>query len=136
MKFVIVDPWKHEVRRVNARDANEAEVMAGLQPGQVDFGEAAPNVGIIVFEFGLLEPPAEQRYFTVGSWGGLYAGAAVLYAFDDDGETVDLDEPPPVRFLDTREEVEAAIAAGTVRRPYTSVNGVVLWEWPDQGGMQ
>jgi len=92
MKFAIVDPWAKNVALVDAAGMKEAEEAAGLEAGHVDFGSVARGVGIVVFEFGLFDPPDKQRYFSIN--GGLYAGKAVLYAYGDDGETIDIEVWP------------------------------------------
>lgn len=80
-------------------------------------------------EFGLYEPADKQHYFAVEA--RLYAGNAVMYAFDVKGKTVDLEAYPPPRWFSSTEAIEDAIQHGTVVRPVVSVNGTVLWRWPE-----
>src|SRR6516165_4859804 len=72
MQFVIVDPARATVERV---EANELTV---------------------VYEYSLFIPPDKARYFSICN--RLFAGGAVLYAADEAGETVDLLVPPSVMF--------------------------------------
>lgn len=89
------------------------------------------RVGIIVDEAGLMVPPKEQHFFSIEAI--LYAGNAVLYAFDMCGATVDLEPPlPPVEFYRHAIDAEFAIQRGHVMRPKRVENGRVTWIWPNE----
>jgi hypothetical protein len=128
-KFALVDPANKRILYTDYKDINEALETAGLKFGQVDFGTIAEGVGIIVYEYSLNERP--QNYFSLGNQ--LYGGPAVLYGYDEAGETVDFKLPS----IDTPKwwgsdivKIEQAIACGDIIRPRISVNDSVLWEWP------
>jgi len=133
MKFIAIDPTKHTVEVVEAEDLTDVFEQVGLQKGRVDFGtlhrypENGDTINIVVYEFGLQKPPDQGKFFSIGA--GLFEGGAILFAADAMGDTVNLKAKPPVMFYRSYREVEAAIARGEVRRPATSVNGEVVWEW-------
>jgi hypothetical protein len=132
MKFAIVDPHIKRFAIVDV-DSKKQNVKAVAGLGDVDFGVVARTpdgggIGIMVGEHGLFVPPAEQSYFEIA--GKLYAGAAVLYAFDDAGITIDVGALPAVRFFENADDVEAAIAIGQIERPRMAINNVPIWSWP------
>ena len=134
MKYVIVDPRHRSASIVDASDGTIAMRRAGLSPTEVDHGtvvEAAgrqPGVGIIVAKLGMFVPPEAQSYFAINR--RLYAGAAVLYGFDTEGQTMDLNYFPAPTWLHNQTQVEMAIAIGTVERPEMAFKGNVYWRWP------
>ena len=127
-RFVIVDPFARKVEAVDVETLIDAQAIAGL--GNVDHGVLAPNLGFVVDEFGLFVPVAEQKYF--GLCGHLVAGRAVLYGFDDVGETMNLrrSEIPDVRWYLGVNDIEASIDREEIERPIIAFNSVVIWEWP------
>ena len=129
MKFQIIKPKTKECPTFDGKDVREAAVAAGLELNQVDHGMIHRKLGIMVYEFSLFVPPAEQSYFSLG--GRLYAGNAVLYSIDDRGETVDMKHFVVPHWLPDREAVEKMIAAKACARPQMAVNGEVLWRWPE-----
>ena len=132
MRYLIVDAVKQELRSVECVSFQDAKREAGLD--RVDHGSLDRHHAIVVDEFGLYADPGQVVYFSLGNQ--LYAGNALLYACDDAGETTDMDWLPPllrkaiVFYPGGRPEIEAAIAAGKVRRPESRVNGVLAWSWP------
>jgi hypothetical protein len=54
----------------------------------------------------------------------------VLYGFDTEGQTVDLNYFPAPTWLCNQTQVEIAIAIGTVERPEMAFKGNVYWRWP------
>ena len=128
LQFAIIKPKDRTITVVKFETIQEAERAAGLDPGAVDHGVLTPGIGYVFDEFGLRKPPSEQHYFAVE--GRLIAGPAVLYGIDKAGVTTDLTYMRPTRWFDDAAEIEAAIAAGTVRRPQMAVNGLIIWEWP------
>lgn len=135
MKYSVVDPKARSVITVDAETYQEACMAANLEPGAMDHGvlfrdEDGNGMGIWVYEYSLMVPPAEGYYFSIGP--ALYCGNAVIYGFDGMGETIDIDKPPPIMFYKSHMEVEAAIQRQEIIRPHTSVNGEVFWEWPNK----
>jgi hypothetical protein len=133
MKFVIIDPKQRAVMSVNCEDIIEAQKMAGL--GNVDHGvlgmSPRSGIGYCVDEYGLFDPPPAEQSFC-GCAGRLIAGSAVLYGFDEAGETIDLMKSavPDVHFYLGVNDVEAAIDRGEIKRPIISVGDAVIWQWP------
>lgn len=130
MQFQIIDSDHATVRSFRAEQLNTAMVAIGLNPGQVDFGTVCEGVSIVVYEFGMYQPKEECRYFSVGRQ--LFVGNAVLFAFNNVGETVDLPRPPPVIFYRDFLAVEQAIGWGQIERPQIALNGQVMWKWPER----
>jgi hypothetical protein len=134
MKFVAIDPRDCTVKMMAAKDLNDLYNIVGLVKNQVDFacihhsGEWSLN--IIVAEFGLFKPVEQGKYFSLG--GQLLEGGAIIFRADEAGETVDMVAIPPVMFYRSHVEVEQAIARGEVARPQMSVNGEVIWTWPEE----
>jgi hypothetical protein len=126
--FIVVDVRHCAVTPVRCKDFAVALKKAGLQVARIDFAEVASGISIVVYEFGLFEPPAKQKYFSIN--GNLYAGNALLFGHDKIGETINLTEPPPVTFYSSGEAVERAIGTGEIKRPVISVNGRAIWQWP------
>lgn len=129
MRYVAIDPIHKIVKAIDIDDFGYALEKAGLQRNHVDHAQVSHGVAIVVHEFSLFVPPGEQRYFTIS--GQLFGGKALLYGFDDSGETVDLLRIPTVKFFDSVKAVEDAIAAATIRRPRIIINDNVTWSWPD-----
>ena len=132
LEFIIIDPVKREIRRMRGT-MEDAFADANIKRGNVDFGTLGNLrdllISIVVFEFGLLQPPDQGHFFSIGE--GLFAEGAVIFAADEEGETVSMKgiPDPPVTFYRSHLEVEAAIARCEVKRPQTAVNGKVLWRW-------
>ena len=125
MRFMVIDPTARLFGPVEADSPHKASPKLSIS--NVDHGTVAPGIGIIVYEYGLLE--GEGPYFALG--GQLFAGEAVLYAYDEAGETIDFPDVqlvPPL-WLATKADVEAAIKDRTVQRPYSAVNREIIWQW-------
>ena len=131
MQYVLINPILRATLGRSYASLQDAEVAAGLDPGKVDHGMISRSIGYVVYEYGLFVPPAEQHYFAIGKT--LVAGPAVLYGVNAWGEGVDLWQStiPDVRWFLGANDVEAAIEAGDIIRPQTSVNGLVTWQWPE-----
>lgn len=134
MRFILIKPVDTKVDIIEAANFDEAKARAGLDG--VDFGTLGRDLSICIHEAGLLQELG-QGYFSVGR--RLYAGEAVIFAFDDQGDTVDI-EPNDVfeiqnniRFYANAEEAEQAIGKGRIDRPQNAVNGKVLWRWNIDG---
>ena len=97
----------------------------------VDFGMVGNGLQIMVWEHGLLQEDA-IHYFAIGKQ--LFAGRAIVFAYDEAGETVSLSTHLltsfPIRFFMNMKEVEGAIATREIDRPYAAINGEVIWQWP------
>jgi hypothetical protein len=130
MRFVTIDATEMRVELVSARGTQECYKLVGLDPKKVDHGTAATGVAIVVHGLGLWENPETTKYFSIGS--KLFAGNAVLYGYDAEGETINLNEKPPVIFYRSHYEVEAAIQRGEIERPCMLINGETIWQWPDK----
>jgi hypothetical protein len=87
------------------------------------------GVAYFCYEFAMYMLVDKQRYFSIGRT--LYAGSIVLYAFNEAGEDVDLEDMPPVVFYNNAEQVEKAIAANVIDRPMMKADKVQLWAWPE-----
>ena len=131
-RFVIIEPAAHLLRTIDLGPFDHAVVNAGLNVDETDHGMIDRHTGVVVDQYGLLDPPERQDYFVIN--GHLYAGNAVIYGVDDEGSTVDVADADRLRpeFLHGRDEVERAISDGAVTRPELRVNGELIWKWPDQ----
>lgn len=131
MKFLVIDPRECATRYRSHDDPNQAlRRYTPLEPGKTDHGTISKGLGIIVGEYGLYEPAEQQSYFAIA--GRLYAGPAMLYAYNELGVTISLERPmlPPIKWLKTAADVETAIQAREVERPIVAVDGVLVWSWP------
>lgn len=127
MKFGIVKPVEAKAEIEDLPDIHAAYAAAGLESGKIDFGSLSARMAIVVYEYGLFADE-EIGYFSIG--GRLFAGSAVIFNTDNEGDTIDLDKMPPVSFFGRSAlSVERAIRDGRVSRPQTAVNGAVLWQW-------
>jgi hypothetical protein len=128
-RYVIVDPRIRKAFAVDVETIQEAKRIAEI--GNVDHGQLARGLGYCVYEYAMFEPPPDkQAYCSIN--GHLIPGPAVLYGYDEAGETIDLrlSEIPTIRWYLGINDVEAAIERGEIVRPYVAVNDEVLWEWP------
>lgn len=133
--FAIVTPRERTIRRVVKGDLYDAMEMIGLgRTGSgVDHGiviKAAPGVigySVAADERAIFNS-AHRDLFAVGV--RLFAGPAVVYAHTIDERSVDVPEIVPVRFFDSLDAVEAAIAAGTLERPTMWCGPSIAWQWP------
>lgn len=132
IRFLTIQPAKKFSVWVQAPSLTSA--MALIDLDKVDHGVVSPGLGIVVYEYGLFVPPAEQHYFSIRA--KLYAGNAVLYAFDKMGETVSLARHavPEIVFMPSAASVERSIQLGLVERPQMAINGEVTWQWPEPRG--
>lgn len=131
MRYITIDPARTAIKVIDADSYPYAVEVAGLEVGEVDHGtiERDPitgnGIGIVVYEYSLFVPSDQQRYFSIK--GKLYAGRALLYAYNESGETIDLKRVPDVVFFGSARAVEMAIEAGTLERPASKTLG---WQWP------
>jgi hypothetical protein len=137
MKFATIEPAYTRWEIVDAKEPSDLYERLGLSGLKVEHGVVAPpdhrhhrsrGIAIVVDEFSLFRLPTKQHYFAIGS--RLYAGNAVLYGYDIEGETRDLPHMAVPVFM-TPLGIEGAIASGQIERPSMSVNGVQIWQWPD-----
>lgn len=133
MRFLHIDP---KAKTVKPAEGADPHIIPALAKVNVDHNVVIKfsrhgwgGIGIFVYEYGLME--GDGPYFEL--LGVLYSGDAVLYRFDDAGETVDMPEKEDSlikpRWFANKEEVELGIAAGVVERPVNTVNGAVIWRW-------
>lgn len=133
MKFVLIEPAKPKVEIIDAAEMAKACARAGLESTKVDHGVVSRTkqrgISIVVYEFGLFVPVQKQYYFAIGKH--LYAGNAILYAFNYEGATIDFLPPiPMLAFFENALAVEDAIHRHTVDRPQMLLNGELIWSWP------
>lgn len=133
-RYVLVDAVNKTVKHHEAESITECYPLVGLKAAELDHGtvfrdETGCGIALFVYEYGLVEPPATQLFFSIER--ELYAGnGAVLFAFDERGETINMpDTLPPVMFYQNAKAVERAIQRGEVPRPRMAVNGITTWEW-------
>jgi hypothetical protein len=132
--FFTVNPDTTSVDRIERPDLVDVYDLIGLRRHAVDHGTLAreednSTLAIVVGEYGLFKPKDQIKYFSIH--GQLFAGPAVLYAADSEGETIDLDVPPAVLFFRDADEVEKSIASGVVVRPIQVLGDKVFWKWPE-----
>jgi hypothetical protein len=128
MKYAVADVTKRTCELIDCADFAAALAAAGLPRGETDHGLIGIGIGLFVHEHGLYVRPFQQRYFSIG--GHLYAGNALLYAFDEAGETIDLTAVPLIRWLPTEVAVWEAIDNGEIALPELRVDGELIWRWP------
>jgi hypothetical protein len=133
MKFLVIEPQSSIVRTIAAADFQEALLSAGLEAGEIDFGQLSPHLHMAVYQYGLFEPPAGRHYFTIASH--LYAGNAVVYGVDGKGVTVDVAISAAAfgtacHFMHSERDVERAFREYGILRPQIRVNGELIWQWP------
>jgi len=136
MKFATIEPAEYRLSLTRFKGGLRSALRAvGLELGKTDHGiiwrGRLRRVGIIVGECSLYVPARQQSYFSIEA--RLYAGNAILYAFDMIGETVDLEPPlPPVEFYRDSIDVEFAIQRGHIMRPKLVEDGKLKWVWPNE----
>ena|SRR5262252_7936994 len=136
LRYGKIDALDHKVYGVEAAALNEAHIICGLEPTTVEHKiiqhEAGiGGIGMFVDANSLFVPPVNQHYFSIGP--NLYGGNALLYRYDAWDKTVDfasLGSDIEVRFYESGQEVSRAISWGEITRPTRSINGRVVWEWP------
>lgn len=129
-KFILINATARTVKIEDHRNLSMAEAAVGLDPKAVDHGTLRRGLGYTVFEHSLFVPAETQHYFAIGRL--LIGGNCVMYAYDQAGETIDVEEIDfIVRFFAHRQDVESAIDDNLVSRPEIRVNGKLHWRWPD-----
>jgi len=136
MRYEKIDAVMHKVELLDLPTFEDAERACGLVPGHVDHGPlwraGMRQLAIVVDEFGLFAPPINQHFFAIGRQ--LYAGNALIYAYGEYGETVDLDPAAEVipRFFASAYDADTAIRLGELERPRCADGRGGTWEWPQQ----
>jgi hypothetical protein len=133
MQFMIIETELRTIRNVDAESLDDVIAMAGLKRGAIDFGALTPYMSIIVGEYAMFVPAERQSYVAIGDH--LYAGNAVVFGVDHGGATTDIEITAHAfgsacRFMRGEQQVENAIKANAVERPQISVDGNVIWQWP------
>lgn len=132
-QFVLIEPAERRLSLKPFADLSAALAAVGLHTGEIDFGSLMPDHSIVVYEFGLFEPPAQQHYFALGK--NLYAGNAVVFA-EVEGKPSDVTKEcwhllrSNLRWFDSVQEIEKAIDDEEIIQPSISVDGKVVWVWP------
>jgi hypothetical protein len=129
MRYAIINPKKQTLRAIDASSFEVALDAAELADVGRDHSMVTRQIGIVVYEYALYVPPAEQHYFALN--GKLYGGNALLYACNETGETIDLTICPEPTFFKSADDVEAAIYMGKVERPIVALDDRIVWKWPD-----
>lgn len=137
-RFIGVNVRKQEIVEIVTVSLITAQIslsLAKVDHGMLKRESDGSGFGYVVDEFGWYKPADDQFYAIV--LGRAIAGNAVIYAFDYAGVTIDV-QPNLLDFvrshtswLPTRADLERAIALGAVERPAISINGEVIWRWPD-----
>jgi hypothetical protein len=134
-KFVLIDPRDCTVKLVALEDLSAGYDAVGLDRTNLDFTciYKAPmerwSLNIIVDDLGMYRPIEQAKYWSLG--GQLLEGGAIIFKAEEGGETSSMEMVPPVMFYRSHLEVEQAIARGEIARPQMSVNGEVVWRWPE-----
>lgn len=126
MKFMHINPAAHTVSIVEGKEPKD--VYPWPSTLGVDHGVVQRGVGIVAYEYGLLQ--GDGPYFSIH--GQLFSGDAILYGYDERGDTVDMPNgwlPSTLTFYTDREAVEGMISRGSLHRPHAAINGKTTWEW-------
>jgi hypothetical protein len=126
MRFGLIMP--PSVRVQECSDLADAAHTVGMLPSRTDHGTVCDGLAIVVHETSLFRGD-RIKYFSI--YSQLFAGNAVLYAYDKSGENIDIRQLPAVMFYRDMAEVERAIDAGAVKRPQMAYGDTVYWRWPD-----
>lgn len=136
MRVMIVRAAEHKIEPLVVDEVHQAYATAGLAPGTLEHNIVqrpngiVPGIGVFVFQSALTEHQDKQSYFVLNH--KLFGGNAVVYCFNEGGETVDA-SIGPVIFLADQWEVETAIRAGEIQRPVIkNDNNDVVWRWPER----
>lgn len=127
IKVGLIDAKNKTATLAHVASMEHAKQAVGLG-ADTDHGIVYPGIGIIVDGHGLYKDPRDQHYFSIGR--RMYAGSAVLFAFDEAGNNIDLTKLGVVMFYDDYKKAEADMRAGTIERPTVTINGSVIWKWP------
>jgi hypothetical protein len=135
MRYGRIDAVAHKMQIIETDTFDEAQRLCGLKPHEIDHGlivnvPGVGGLGLFVDEYGLFVPPLNQNYFALGE--RLYAGNALVYAFDAKGVTVDFEdsEQLSIRWFGSGHDVQRAIQRGEIIAPQIRVNGELIWMWP------
>lgn len=146
-KYAIIRPAARRVDVSEFGSFEDATHFAGVV--DKDFGTVwmpdsrldRTGLSIVVWEFGLLQvnPKTKEKIYPQPMFAlnhRLYAGNALLYSFNEGGETVSLlptqkEIAREILWLPTQEDAEKAIKSGLVIRPVIAVNNKILSAWPN-----
>ncbi len=95
MRYGRIDAVAHKMQIIETDTLDEGKRLCGLKPQETDHGlivrvPGVGGLGLFVDEYGLFVPPLNQHYFALGE--RLYAGNALVYAFDATGVTIDFED--------------------------------------------
>lgn len=128
MKFIAIKPDIRTLQYLEGDDPFKAIERLGIDPMRTNHASLGKDVSIILDEIGLLREE-QQEFFTLGN--RLFAGPAIVYQIDDEGETIDTQPwvleqiARACTFYNSRESVEAAIQRKNIERPQ---NGITTWK--------
>jgi len=130
MRYGVIDATARTAKIGGYKDIWEAGKTVGIKMGEVDFGAVSHSTSVVVYEYGLFVDPAEQKYFSIN--GQLFAGNAVVFDTNDQGEDIDMIRLPDITWYQNADAVEKAIQRGYIKRPEMRVNDKLLWSWPQK----
>lgn len=129
-QLLLIQPKERKLEVKDLSSIDKAKEFLNLDG--VDFGSLTQNIGIIVYEFGLMRGKPDE-YFRISTQ--LFNGNAIIFQTDDQGETISIIPPyvgavsKYIAFYNNPQEMEKDILLGNVLRPQTSINGEILWQW-------
>jgi hypothetical protein len=140
---VIIDPVAKTVTAGELPDAGYMSIRTALGDRYIDvvrcgqFGGKGMSLDLWVDDEGLLIDG--QQFFKLPGYPSLLGGRAVFLLSDREGESHGLPAPlaetlatalaKDIVWLGDNKGAEAAIQAGELARPKTTMNGEVIWEW-------
>src|SRR5215831_669833 len=135
-RVLIIRAAERKIEPFVVDEVHEAYATAGLPTGKLEHSIVrrpngdAPGIGIFVDKSALTVHQEKQSYFVLAD--KLYGGNAVLYGFDETGQTVDAPSMV-VRWYSDQYEVEQALRRGEVQRPVIkNESNDVVWRWPER----
>jgi len=137
----LINPMKKTVEFEYFPNHQPACDKLGLPSGELDHGIVGQthdyNVCIFVYEYGLVRPQHPNGWWSLN--GQLFNGPAVLYAANNEGETIDIPQvlrngspshlEQHIIWIGDKEHVERLIQMGEINRPQTFINGESVWSW-------
>jgi hypothetical protein len=117
MKYGVI---KDQTAKIEDHNALLDAVMAsGLDPASVDHGSLTREMAIVVGEFSLMHGGENPKFWSIGRQ--LSQGPGVIYQVDENGETIDLVQLPPILFYRDAEQVNKALEHNHIDRPFRAV---------------
>ena len=136
MRATLINPFDNTIEDIDIPNTKIETIYEQIGAGRFDIARLGSNVVAFVDDMGLYRK--DQRFWFFDMQGGrkLMAGKALLLSTDFEGETIELDPRATleltrafVRFIGNGDAAEVAIVAGAVKRPETTINSKVTWQW-------